>query len=151
VAGLPADECRLVREVLGAKGFVLELVSSAGELRPLLRKTLSGSFDCVLIDSRFGDRPGVDTAAWILQQDCAVSCILVEEAPEKPLLLRALAHGAFGRAGAPSRSLRAGIMPWKRRLSPPEQARKLLLRPSGARRHAHQPAHLNGEKDLPAS
>ncbi len=151
VAGLPADECRLVREVLGAKGFVLEFVSSAGELRPLLRKTLSGSFDCVLIDSRFGDRPGVDTAAWILQQDCAVSCILVEEAPEKPLLLRAL---RMGLSDVLERPLDPYVLEYavEKALVAAQNKRGssyFVLQARDATRISRR--IMNGEKDLPAS
>ncbi len=151
VAGLTADECGLVREVLGAKGLVIQFVSTAAELRPLLRRSPSGSFDCVLIESRFGGRPGLDTAAWILQQDGAVSCILVEEAPGKPLLLRALRMGI---ADVLERPLDPFVLEYvvEKALLASQNKRGnsyLVLQARDATRISRR--IMNGEKDLPAS
>jgi CheY-like chemotaxis protein len=151
VAGLTADECGLAREVLGAKGLVIQFVSTAAELRPLLRRSPSGSFDCVLIDSHFGGRPGLDTAAWILQQDGAVSCILVEEAPGKPLLLRALRMGI---ADVLERPLDPFVLEYvvEKALLASQNKRGssyLALQARDATRISRR--IMNGEKDLPAT
>jgi len=149
VAGIPDPERELVQSVLSDKGLLPCFASSMQSVRDTMRNSPSGRFDCAIVNGEICGKPGIECAAWLLQQDSGIACILVTDVLEHITLLRAL---RLGLCDVLSRPLVATTLDFavERALYLSRSRRGssfLVLQARDATRICRR--FMNGEKDLP--
>jgi hypothetical protein len=93
LAGRAAAESGKIATLIRQMGMNLVYAPTMASVRQIVRENRCENFLCAMISEDIEGKPGLECAAWMLQQDSNLSCMIVADNPCNDLLIKSLRLG----------------------------------------------------------